>query len=130
MTRDFALLLSTPIETLPSVEDVQHLTAEIALPEDVVRRVSDGQQVRLRPRGLAAQTVSTQVRQVATTGLPAADVNANLPSTITVVCDIPNSVPHFRPGMTGFARIATGRRAVAQIIGDRVRHYLQTEFWW
>ena len=35
-----------------------------------------------------------------------------------------------KPGMTGYARVDTGRRPVGAILADRLMRYLRTEFWW
>jgi hypothetical protein len=34
-----------------------------------------------------------------------------------------------RPGMTGHARIFTGRRPIGQIVANRALRFLRTEFW-
>ncbi len=120
-------------EVICVLDDVEQLTAEIALSEDAVRRVSGGQSARLRPRGLTMETIATNVNHVAAAAaatIPGMAATGTLPSTVTIACDVPNPERRLRPGMTGYARIDTGRRSIAAIVQDRVLHYVRTEFWW
>jgi hypothetical protein len=51
-------------------------------------------------------------------------------STVTVYCRLEDPVGSLRPGMTGHARVYTGRRPVGAILFDRALRFLRTEFWW
>jgi putative peptide zinc metalloprotease protein len=112
------------------VADVERLAAEVALTEDDARRVAAKQAVRLRARGLTSATVKSHVARIAPAAVNVSEHAGDLPSTVTVACEIANADGRLRPGMTGHAQIDTGQRTIAAIIGDRVRHYLRTEFWW
>jgi HlyD family secretion protein len=113
------------------VADADCLIAEIALTEDGVRRVEVQQAVHLRPRGLTSEMPATQVLRIAPAAVFASEEQAgNLPGTVTVACEVDSVDGRLRPGMTGRARIDTGRRTIAAIACDRVKHYLRTEFWW
>ena len=50
--------------------------------------------------------------------------------TLTVYCRVTDASAELRPGMTGHARIACGRRPVGAILTDGVYRRLRTEFWW
>jgi hypothetical protein len=51
-------------------------------------------------------------------------------NTVTLSCRLGEYREELRPGMTGFARITTGRRSPGQILLDRALRYLRTELWW
>jgi len=112
-------------ELIGVVEEPGGLEAEIALPEQEVRRVQAGQQVELKARSAPFETVAVQVDRIA----PAAG-KGEVQSTITVYCRLGDCAADLRPGMTGHARIVTGRRAPGLIFLDRGLRYLRTEFWW
>ena len=107
------------------VEEPGGLEAEIAVPEQDVRRLQVGQQVELKARSAPFETVTVQVDRIA----PAAG-KGEVQSTITVYCRLGDCAADLRPGMTGHARIVTGRRAPGLIFLDRGLRYLRTEFWW
>jgi len=110
--------------------DTGRLIAEVALTEDDARRVAARQAVHLQPRGLTSGSVETTVWRIGPAAAPGAAEVGNLPSTMTVTCDISRNDDRLRPGMSGYAPIDTGRRSIAAILHDRVRHYVRTEFWW
>ena len=47
-----------------------------------------------------------------------------------VYCRLNDPPADLRPGMSGYARIYTGRHSIGTILMDRVRRYVRTEFWW
>jgi len=49
---------------------------------------------------------------------------------VTLYCRLGNEGPDLRPGMTGQARVFTGRRSVGEVLLDRGLRLLRTEFWW
>jgi multidrug resistance efflux pump len=107
------------------VEEPGGLEAEIALPEQDVARVEVGQRVELKARVAPFETVAVRVERLA----PAAG-RGEVQSTVTVYCRLGGYAAALRPGMTGHARIVTGRRAPGRIFLDRALRYLRTEFWW
>jgi hypothetical protein len=53
------------------------------------------------------------------------------PAAVTVYCRVIGGVPpDIRPGMTGDARIACGRRPPGAVLGARFLRLIRTEFWW
>ena len=48
--------------------------------------------------------------------------------TVTVYSEVAGT--ELRPGMTGYARIYTGKRAIGAIFAGRLVRYFRTEFWW
>jgi hypothetical protein len=49
---------------------------------------------------------------------------------VTVYCRLEEPENVLRPGMTGYARIACGRRPIGEILAERIQGFLRTEFWW
>ena len=49
---------------------------------------------------------------------------------MTVYCRLENPGGELRPGMTGHARVYTGRRPIGDILTDRALRHVRTEFWW
>jgi multidrug efflux pump subunit AcrA (membrane-fusion protein) len=107
------------------VEEPAALEAEITLAEQDVARVRPGQPVALKARALPFETFPTQVDRVA----PAAG-KGDVQGTVIVYCRLTTPGMELRTGMTGYARIATGRRSVGAILLDRALRYVRTEFWW
>jgi multidrug efflux pump subunit AcrA (membrane-fusion protein) len=107
------------------VEEPATLEAEITLAEQDVTRVQAGQRVELKARALPFETFSAQVDRIA----PAAG-RGDVQSTVTLYCRLGNEGPDLRPGMTGQARVFTGRRSVGEVLLDRGLRLLRTEFWW
>jgi multidrug resistance efflux pump len=112
------------------VADARQFIAEIALTEDAARRVAGEQPVHLRPRGLTSGTVETRILRIAPAAVSPSEQAGQLPSTVTIACEVSAGADRLSPGMTGHARIDTGRRTIAAIARDRLQHYLRTEFWW
>jgi multidrug resistance efflux pump len=112
-------------ELIGVVEDPSGLEAEIALAEQEVARVRPGQAVELKARALPFETFRASVDRVA----PAAG-RGELQSTVTVACRLGDHPADLRPGMTGYARIYTGRRSLGEVLADRTLRYVRTEFWW
>jgi multidrug efflux pump subunit AcrA (membrane-fusion protein) len=107
------------------VEDPGGLEAEIALAEQEVARVRPGQAVELKARALPFETFRASVDRVA----PAAG-RGEVQSTVTVTCRLGEPPADLRPGMSGYARVYTGRRSLGEVLADRALRYVRTEFWW
>jgi multidrug resistance efflux pump len=108
-----------------TIEQADDLTAEIALNEQDVGDVQPGQPIELTARALPFETLFSKVDRIA----PAA-TSGKLENTVTVYCNL-NSPDHtLRPGMTGHARIACGRKPAGILITNEIYRRLRTEFWW
>jgi multidrug resistance efflux pump len=112
-------------ELLCTVEEPSRLEAEVTLAEQDVPRVRAGQEVGLKARALPFETLPARVDRVA----PAAG-RGDVTGVVTVYCGLGGVPGELRPGMTGHARVYTGRRSLAAIGLDRALRYLRTEFWW
>jgi multidrug resistance efflux pump len=115
------------------VEEPASLEVEIALAEQDVARVQSGQPVKLKARALPFETFQTAVERIAPAtvkGDPQGTVKGDPQGMVTVYCRLTTHGAELRPGMTGHARIATGRRSAGMILLDRGLRYIRTEFWW
>jgi putative peptide zinc metalloprotease protein len=107
------------------IEDPTVLEADVNLAEQDVARVEVGQPVELKARALPFDTFPTRVERVA----PAAG-RGEVQSTVTLSCRLAVADGTLRPGMTGHARVFTGRRSLGGVLLDRGLRFLRTEFWW
>jgi multidrug efflux pump subunit AcrA (membrane-fusion protein) len=114
-------------ELICEVKASSALEAEITLVEQDVARVRPGQRVELKVRALPFRTFSTRVGLIAPN---AVQEESQVQSTVIIYCRLDDPVSALRPGMTGYARIACGRRPIGEIAAERLQGFLRTEFWW
>jgi multidrug efflux pump subunit AcrA (membrane-fusion protein) len=107
------------------VERSSVLEAEIALAEQDVARVRPAQRVELKARAFPYDTLIAQVDRIAP-----ATARGDVQSTLTVYCLVEDPGVELRAGMTGHARVYTGRRSLGGFLVDRAQRFIRTEFWW
>jgi len=112
-------------EVIAVVEEPIVLEVEINLAEQDVARVEAGQLVELKARALPFAVITGRVSRVA----PAA-TRGDVQSTVLVYCQPEDTSPELRSGMTGHARVFTGRRSLGGFLFDRALRFVRTEFWW
>jgi multidrug efflux pump subunit AcrA (membrane-fusion protein) len=106
------------------VEEPTISEIEITLDEQDVARIQLGNAVALKARALPFQTLQTEVERIA----PAAD-QGKVQGTVAVYCGLTDLPGELRPGMSGYARIYTGRRPIGGVLLNKVLRYVRTEFW-
>ena len=111
-------------ELICVVEELAGLDVEILIAEQDIARLERGQLVLLRARSLPLETITAKLERIAPVAGPG-EVYTNL----TVYCRLNEAPAVLRPGMTGYARIDTGRRSLGGFIVDRLRRFVRTEFW-
>src|SRR5262245_2050987 len=107
------------------VEEPAILEVEITITEQEVARVRPGQVVELKARALPVDLFDSQVDRLA----PVA-AKGDVQSSVIVYCRLQESNTDLRPGMTGNARIYSGKRPVGEILLERAMRFVRTEFWW
>jgi multidrug efflux pump subunit AcrA (membrane-fusion protein) len=112
-------------EVIAVVEEPTVLEAEIMLAEQDVARVEAGQSVELKARALPFDIFRARVDRIA----PAA-ARGDVQSTLVVYCQPEGPTTELRSGMTGHARVFTGRRSLGGFLLDRALRFIRTEFWW
>jgi len=113
------------------------LEAEISVNEQDLAQICPGQRVDLKFRTLVFQKLHARVDKVAPIAVSPQQIpNApaptpgEVPSTVRVLCHLEDSTPALRPGVTGYAHIACGRRPIWEIVAKRLLRFLRTEYWW
>jgi multidrug efflux pump subunit AcrA (membrane-fusion protein) len=112
-------------ELICQVEEPTVLEAEITITEQEVPRVRPGQAVELKSRALPFETLEALVDRIAPTA-----VHGDAQGSVIVYCRLDKSPTELRPGMTGHARIYSGRRPIGEILLKWALSYVRTEFWW
>jgi multidrug efflux pump subunit AcrA (membrane-fusion protein) len=112
-------------ELLCVVEEPAVLEVEITLTEQDVARVQPGQVIALKARAVPFETYTSEVARIA----PAAG-RGEAQSHVIVYCRLAEGGGALQPGMSGYARVYTGRRSLGAIALDRALRYIRTEFWW
>lgn len=115
-----------PGDLVAEVLEVERVTAAIDVSERDIGEVHVGQPVALRLRAYPDRTLRGRVARIAPA---AADTGWREQRTIRVEVDLPNSDRTLRPAMTGWARIDTGDRRMAEVLTRRIRRYIRVEFW-
>ena len=113
-----------PGDLICVVEDPCRLELEIQLREQEVSAIRVGQSVQLRARAFPRDVVQARVSRLA----PAA-TRGDVQSTVAVYCVLETTGLGLRSGMTGFARVYTGRRPLGEIALDRGVRLFRTQYW-
>ncbi len=109
------------------VEDLDHLEADIVVPEQQAQLVNAGQEIALKSRLLPHYTLKGTVLRVA----PAVQYAVpGAPPTVVVHCRVDDPGKLLRSGMTGYGRIQLGRVPLGVWFYGRAVRMLRTEFWW
>lgn len=109
------------------IEEPGTMEAEIALDEQRLEHVKAGQAVFVKLRTVPLATYAARVERVAPTAVKTDSKDPQ--AHVTVYCRVDACLPDLRPGMTGYARVSTGRRSLGTILTDRALRLLRTEFW-
>ncbi|MGZ0166967.1 MAG: efflux RND transporter periplasmic adaptor subunit [Planctomycetales bacterium] len=111
-------------ELICEIESTETLLTEIMIPEVHSRDLKVGQKVSLKLNGLPGGKIEATVASIG------ARIDANDYRSHQVArCVIENRQLKLHPGMTGTASIETGSQPLLQIILDRARKLLRSEFW-
>jgi multidrug efflux pump subunit AcrA (membrane-fusion protein) len=110
-------------ELICEIESTETLLTEIMIPEVHSRDLTVGQKVSLKLNGLPGGKIEATVASIG------ARIDANDYRSHQVArCVIENRQLKLHPGMTGTASIETGSQPLLQIILDRARKLLRSEF--
>jgi multidrug efflux pump subunit AcrA (membrane-fusion protein) len=109
------------------VEDASAMEAEVKLPEQEAARVRPGQAVSLKARSLPFETFRGTVLRKAPV---ATSKEGDVQGTVTIYCRVADPPPDLDSGMSGHARIRTGRTTAGRAGVERAVRFLRTEFWW
>ena len=114
-------------DLLVQVDQLDQVTAELAIPESEIGDVGVGRQVALKARAYPERVFLGTVSAVsATTVRPDEESAARI---VLVSTRIENSDLLLKPGMTGKAKITCGERGVSDLAIRRLARTLGVEFW-
>ena len=111
-------------ELIGVIEEPFGSDIEITLAEQDISRIQVGQTVVLKARALPFEKFSTKIMRIA----PAA-AQGDVQSSIIVYCPSGELSAQLRPGMTGFARVYSGRGPIGEVLLKKVLRFVRTEFW-
>jgi HlyD family secretion protein len=109
---------------LAEVADIDPVRVELEVSEQDIVDVQDDYPVVLKVRALPFDRFAGRVSMIAAN----ADTVAGNPH-FRVKTQIDNPELVLKPGMTGFAKIACGKRSLASLIFRRLVHFIRVEFW-
>lgn len=111
-------------QILAQVADIDPVRVELEVSERDIADVSNGYPVALKVRSLPFDRFAGHVSMIAGN---ADTVGGNPHFRVRTEIDNPGSV--LKPGMTGYAKIACGKRSLASLIFRRFVHFIRVEFW-
>lgn len=103
-----------PLETGQSLFEVaplDHMLIEVAIPEDDVRHVAPGMEIRLRLDADRSEVLTGQIKKL----LPSATLREHQ-NVFIAEARVPNESRQLRPGMKGTAKVSTGAKPVGWIL--------------
>ena len=102
------------------------VTAEIAIPEQVIGQVRVGQPGDVRLHAYPDRTFEGRVAAIATA---AVDTPRQRGRIVKATIEFPNTDRLIKPSMTGYARIHCGKRRALDVLTMQFRRFLRVEFW-
>jgi multidrug resistance efflux pump len=114
-------------DLIATVQELDTVTAELAIPEKEIADVKVGQQVVLKARAYPEKSFTGTISAIA----PIANREANLQGqkVFLVTTQIRNESHLLTSEMTGNARIYCGQRRIVELLTRRLTHYLRVEVW-
>jgi multidrug resistance efflux pump len=114
-------------DLIVKVDELDTVTAEIAVPESEISDVSVGQEVSLRARSLPRRTFHGVVTAIAPTVTRTEGV---VPvRTVTVLTRLDNPTLLLKPQMSGVAKIRGRPTRLASLLTRRLSHTLRVDLW-
>lgn len=107
------------------IADPSQLRLRLQVPEREIGDVREGASVRLKARAWPDRVFAGRVEKIGSQAEP--DENKQMTYRVELIVD--NKDGTLKPGMTAFARINFGRRAVGWILWHKVKQALRPELW-
>jgi multidrug resistance efflux pump len=114
-------------DLIVEVQDLDSVSAEIAVSEHEISDVQIGQRVALRARATPWTSVEGRVTSIAPMVSTPADGQSGRTVIVTTTVENPSRV--LKPQMTGHAKINCGKRPLIDLLTRRFTRYLRVEFW-
>ncbi len=107
------------------IADPSQLRLRLHVPEREIGDVKEGASVRLKTRAWPDRVFAGQVEKIGGEAEP--DENKQMTYRVELLVD--NKDGALKPGMTAFARISFGQRAIGLILWHKVKQSLRPELW-
>jgi putative peptide zinc metalloprotease protein len=107
------------------IADTSQMRVRIRVPEREIGDVKEGAAVRLKTRAWPDRTFEGRVEKIGGEAEP--DENKQMTYRVELIVD--NNDGALKPGMTAFARISFGRRAIGWILWHKTKQVLRPELW-
>jgi multidrug resistance efflux pump len=123
---------------IAKVYDYSKLTVEIAVPENEIADVREGQTVTLKARAypddffhgkVVAIATSAQTGSTSSEGGSVTPPTSNTTRTVLVTTEIDNPSLLLKSEMTGQAKISCGQHRVIDLVMRRLARSVKVEFW-
>jgi putative peptide zinc metalloprotease protein len=114
-------------DLIANVHALDHVTAEIAVPERDISEVRVGQPIVLKARAFPGTSFEGAVASIAPTARK--PVKGAFDHTVRVTTELVNPGRVLKPEMTGNAKIDCGPRRLLEIVTRRFARYVRVEFW-
>ena len=118
-----------PGTILLSIQEYGSLDVDIQVPEKELAEIAVGQPVELKVLGYPDSTYTAEVIEIAPR-VTAAQADLAVATHMVVRCRVSDADGLLKPGMTGEARIACGKRTLMSLFTRRLRRWVKVEFWW
>ena len=107
------------------VANISQMRVRIRVPEREIGDVKEGAEVRLKTRALSDRIFAGRVDKIGGEAEP--DENKQMTYRVELIVD--NKDGALKPGMTAFARISFGQRAIGWILWHKIKQALRPELW-
>lgn len=109
------------------VADLSRVEVAIAVPDNYLEYVEPSAEVRLKARSFPGRLFYGKVTHIASSAA-APDAHGSHASFL-VYAAIENSELLLKDGMSGYAKISSGRATLWRLLWDRVKSLIRVEFW-
>ena len=113
-------------DLIMEVYAMDSVTAEIAVPEQDIGELHEGQRGSVRLRAYPDRVFDGRVTAIAASALEPEKQRGRIVKATMV---LPNRDGLIKPSMTGYARIACGKRRALDVMTRGIQRYLRLEFW-
>jgi multidrug efflux pump subunit AcrA (membrane-fusion protein) len=107
------------------IADTSQMRVRIRVPEREIGDIKEGASVRLKTRAWPDRIFEGRVEKIGGEAEP--DENKQMTYRVELIVD--NKDGALKPGMTAFARISFGRRAIGWILWHKTKQALRPELW-
>ena len=113
-------------DLIMEVYAVDTVTAEIAIPEQEIGEIREGQRGSVRLRAYPDRAFEGRVTAIAAAAMEPEKARGRI---VKATIELPNPGGLIKPSMTGYARVQCGKRRALDVLTRGLRRYVRLEFW-